>query len=537
MFRDVTAEAGLDFVHVNGARGKYWLVEEMGAGGAFFDYDGDGDMDLYLVQGGVFGEENTAYRNRLYRNDGFGRFADVSAGSGADIPGYGMGCAAADYDNDGDVDLYVTRVGADVLLANNGDGTFSDVTAEAGLGDGGFGAGAAFLDYDRDGHLDLYVARYTDWYPSREGVCFDSNGARDYCSPVVIDAPSHDRLYHSTGDGRFEDVTATAGIDRARGNGLGVLCSDFTGDGWVDIFVANDQTPAFLWVDQGDGTFIEDAAFRGCAFSSDGMAIAGMGVAAEDLDGDGDYDLVVTNIRDQSHLCLRNDGGFFEDVSHAWGLGGWSVRYTGFGIGLFDQDHDGRFDCFVGNGAVNRSPEPYEPGHPYAEPNQFVRRDASGRFYDASEEAGITHGLLGMSRGVILGDYDNDGDLDVLVTNNGGAVQLLRNEAAEGMAWTMLDLVPRGGGRHAINARVEIEAGGLRFHREVRPHTSYLVSNDPRVHVGLARAAVIDKLTVTWPDLSVEIWENVPVNRHLRLRQGESPRIESTPTQPGAGRT
>ncbi len=528
LFKNVTTQAGVDFVHVTGARDAYWLIEGIGSGGAFFDYDDDGDMDLYLVQSGVFGTDNLTYHNRLYRNNGQGAFEDATNGSNADVPGYGIGCVAADYDNDGDVDLYVTRIGSDVLLQNNGDGTFRDATAEAGLGDDGFSAGAAFLDYDRDGNLDLYVTRYVHWSPTREVECYDPNGVRDYCSPTVYDAASNDRLYHSTGDGRFEDVTGKAGIAASKGNGLGVVCSDFTGDGWVDIYVANDQTPAFFWVNQADGTFVEDAAMRGAAFSGEGLAIAGMGLVSEDLDGDADYDLVVANIQHQSHLCMRNEGGFFEDVSQAWGFGGWGVPYTAFGIGLFDQDHDGAWDLFLANGAVNRIQEPYRPGHPFAEPNQFARLGLDGRFHDMSDEAGLMDMPFGMSRGALLADYDNDGDIDVLVTNGDGRPELLRNENATRMAWTMLDLIPNTGNRNAINARVLAEAGGKRYRREVKPHAGYLASNDPRVHIGLADATVIDRVTVTWADQSVESWTQLPINRHLRMRQGASPQFESS---------
>ncbi|MCH8965122.1 MAG: CRTAC1 family protein, partial [Planctomycetes bacterium] len=485
IFSDVTEQANIHFRHVTGGKGSYWIPEEMGPGGAFFDYDGDGDLDLYLVQSGEIGTDNASHRNVLLRNDGAGRFEDVSEGSGADIPGYGMGCAAADYDNDGDVDLYVTRLGPDALLRNNGDGTFTDVTASAGIDNPGFGTCVAFFDYDRDGRLDIFISNYMDWAEHREQACYDAGGVRDFCNPKDYKAPAIDKLYHNVGDGRFEDVSVASGIAAVKGHSLGVLCSDFDGDGWLDIFVASDQTPGLLWINQKDGTFVEDGALRGCAFSSNGLAIAGMGVAAEDFDGDGDYDIIVTNIHDQPHLVLRNDGGYFEDVTHAWGLGGWGVPLTAFGIAVFDQNHDGLFDMFVGNGAVNRLNEPYFEGQPYAEPNQFVRLNAEGRFIDASTEIEEIGRIGGMSRSTIQGDYDNDGDVDVLVTNNGGAARLLRNENPAGGAWAMLDLIPQGGGRHALNARIELQAGGRTFHRELRPHVGYLGSNDPRIHVGL----------------------------------------------------
>ena len=548
IFAEVAEAMGLGFVHDPEAAGEYRLPEGVGSGVALLDYDDDGDPDLYFVQGGPLGGETAAGataadgpaapesaspRNRLYRNDGGTRFTDVSAGSGADIGGYGMGVAAADYDADGDVDLYVTRLGPNALLRNDG-GVFADVTAAAGVGDPGFGTGAAFLDYDRDGRLDLYVANYVDWSPSREHACYDPVGIRDYCGPLEYGAPLADRLYRGVGGGRFEDVTDAAGIAAERGNGLGVLCTDFDGDGWVDVFVANDQTPCFLWINQGDGTFLEDGTIRGCAFSADGMAIAGMGVTSEDIDGDGDFDLIVANIRDQSHLCLRNDEGFFADVSHAWGFGAWSVPHTGFGIDLFDQDHDGELDGFVANGAVNRWAEPFRSDNPFAEPNQFFRRDATGRFVDRSFEAAVALAVADMSRGLARGDIDGDGDLDLVVTNNRGPVRLLRNDNRSGLAWTILDLDPAGGARHAINARAEVHAGGRRFLTELRPNASYLSSHEPVVHLGLGSATRIDTLRIAWPDGARETWTALPVRERLRLRQGEAPGFDRvSPGVPG----
>jgi len=531
-FLDATILSGIDFVHVFGSPRAYQLPEQIGSGGAFLDYDNDGDMDLYLVQSGQLGIDEDRYKNRLYRNEGTGRFTDVSRGSGTDIGGYGMGCAAADYDRDGDVDLYVTRFGTSVMLANQGNGTFLDVTVTAGIPAPGFAASAAFFDFDNDAELDLYVTRYVDWSASREKTCFSSSGARDYCGPQSYDAPTSGRLYRNLGGGRFADVSASAGIESHEGNGLGVICNDFDGDGWVDVYVANDQTPAFLWKNLGDGTFREDAALAGAAFSADGIAIAGMGVVAEDLDEDGDYDLVVTNIRNQPHLCFRNDRGQFSDVTQIWGFGGWSVPFTGFGIALFDQDHDGRLDGIVANGAVNMHGEPYKPTDPYAEPNQFLRRDAQGRFYDASAEGGAALRVADVSRATLTADYDNDGDLDVVITRNGGPAQLLRNEQRSESAWIMLDLIPKGGGRNAINAKVEVLAGGHTYRREVRPHSGYLGSNDPRVHVGLGQATKIERLTVFWTDGSRETWPDISVNQHLTVRQGATPQASPKKNAP-----
>ncbi len=522
IYDDIAADAGVEFVHQPGAIGEFWLPEVMGAGGAILDYDGDGDYDIYVVQGGEIVGDNDRFRNKLFANDGLGRFTDVSAASGADVPGYGMGAWAADYDNDGDVDLFITRLGPNVLLRNNGDGTFTDVSDVAGVADERWGTGAAFFDFDRDGFLDLFVTNYVDWKPHIEPACYMPTGQRDYCTPETA-AASPGVLYHNLGDGRFEDVSAQAGISRTRGNGLGVLCSDFDGDGWVDVFVANDMTPGFFWHNKGDGTFEESGALRGCAYNGDGLAIAGMGVAAEDIDADGDFDLVVTNIGAQPHMCLDNEDGYFSDVSHSMGFGRWGVPYTGFGIALFDQNHDARLDGLVVNGAVNGRFTPQRAGNRYAQRNQFIRRDETGRFIDATEELGVPSDKFEISRGAYVVDIDNDGDLDMLVTNNRGPVQLLRNENQSGLSWVMLDLIPGNGNRHAINARVELEVGDRRILREVRPHESYLGTRDPRIHVGLADAQLIDRLTVRWSDGAVEEWVSLPVDRHLRLVQGHAP--------------
>lgn len=526
VFTDVTAESGLTFKHINGARGAFGLPELMGSGAAFFDFDNDGDLDVYLVQGGAMPGGDPASRNQLFENDGAGKFRNVSEGSGADVPGYGMGCSAADYDADGDVDLFVTRLGTSVLLRNEGGRSFVDVTALSGVRVEGFSSGSAFLDFDRDGLLDIFVLRYVDWTPQKERTCFARSGVRDYCGPLEYKSPGAAALFRNTGSGRFDDVSTASGIGLKRGNGLGVLATDFDGDGWVDIYAANDQTPAFLWMNQRDGTFLELASHWNCAFSSDGVAIAGMGTASEDFDGDGDFDLLVTNIRNQPHLCLRNDQNMFDDVSRALGLGAWSLPVTGFGVAIFDQDHDGVQDGYFANGAVNLPGAPRNARSPFSERSQFVRRDANGRFVDRTDTVGEVMATPRVSRTVIAGDYDNDGDLDLLVTNNDDSPQLLRNDQNSGHSWLMIELRASADGASVLNAKVQVIAGGRSFVRELRSHCGYLGSHDARVHFGLRAATVVEKLTVTWPDQSRETWTQVPVNKHIRLRREASPTVE-----------
>ncbi|HMB69966.1 MAG TPA: CRTAC1 family protein, partial [bacterium] len=511
-------EAGLDFRHENGAAGRYRLFEIMGSGGGFLDHDGDGDLDVFLVQCDPEGDATS----RLYRNDG-GRFADVTGATGADVPGAGMGCAAADWDRDGDTDLYVTRVGHDVALRNEGDGTFRDVTAEAGLGTSGFSSSAAFLDHDGDGWLDLYVVRYVDVAPGGEH-CSNAAGQRDYCNPTAHRATT-DVLYRNRGDGTFEDVSGRAGIAGSAGYGLALCCHDFDGDGDVDVYVANDQSPAFLWVNAGDGTFREDALVAGCAYNDDGAAIAGMGTATGDLDDDGDLDLLVTNIREEPSLFLRNDGGSFADHGWSWGSPGWLRPHTGFGLAFLDQDLDGALDLFVANGSVVAVPSPLAVGSGYRQPNQFLRRDASGRFVDAGAELTDAIRAPAVSRGVALGDWDDDGDPDLLVTRNGDRPQLLRNDGTG--HWLGVAAVESEGSAPAVNARVTLETAGTRQVRESIPQQSYLCSSDPRVHFGLGRHARVDRIVVTWPDGATEAWGPRDADRYVRLVRGTGEPVTS----------
>ena len=522
VFTDVAGQLGLHFTHDNAARGNYYLPEEMGPGAAFLDYDNDGDLDIFVTGGGAIVDDGPTQSCRLFRNDS-GRFSDVTEIANAGVAGPAYGVACADYDDDGDVDIFISRLGPNALLRNEGNGRFVEVAQELGLADDGFGASAAFLDYDRDGRLDLYVANYVRWTEGAETPCYTILGIQDYCNPQVYNAPSSDKLYRNLGDGLFEDVSDTAGIGSEAGNGLGVLVSDFDGDGWPDIYVANDQTPAFLWHNNGDGTFDNRALLAGCAYDARGVAISVMGVAGADIDGDGDIDLIVANIHDQMNLVLRNDGGIFQDVSSFMGMAAWSIPSTAFGVVIFDQDHDGRIDGFFANGDVNLSTNPQSSTSPYAQPDQFVRFDGT-RFVDVSAASGMT--LIDVGRAVAKGDYDNDGYLDLLVTNNGGPLRLLRNNNSNANAWLIVDARTGPSERAAIGAQVRATVGHRTFVREIRPQHSYLSSSDPRAHFGLASASRVDRLVVDWVDGTQSVLVDLDVNQVLVIRQKTPAGIE-----------
>ena len=528
IFVERASEAGLDFVHRNGAAGDYNYPELLVGGGALLDVDDDGFLDVYLVQSGPVpgsGPGNAGVSpasasgsppgNRLYRNLGDGTFEDATEAAGVGDTGYGAGATAADYDRDGFVDLYVLNVGANRLYRNLGDGAFEDTTERAGVGDALWSSSAVFLDYDGDLDLDLFVANYVVWSAGRERPCLGPNGLRNYCNPAEY-PPAPDTLYRNEGNGRFVDVSEVAGIRSVAGPGLGVVAGDFDFDGLVDLYVANDQAVNHLWLNQGDGTFREDALARGAALNELGQPEAGMGVAVADPDGDGDIDLFLTHLSGETNTFYRNDGdGFFLDATDELRLGGVSQAYTGFGTSWFDYDGDGVLDLFIANGQVT-------PGDTaafdYREPNQLLRGLDSGRYEDVSVRAGAALGLLEVSRGAAFGDLDNDGDVDIVVVNNEGPARLLRNEVGNAAPWLIVDLC--GGGildRSAIGSRVTVRAGGRSWTRDVRPAQSFASANDPRVHFGLGDAERVDRLEVRWPSGEVTEETDLEVNRILRL--------------------
>jgi enediyne biosynthesis protein E4 len=523
-FEDIADRAGIRFIHRSGHRDKFYLPEIMGGGAALVDVDNDGYLDLYLVQSGnLFSPAEKPPGNRLYRNRGNGTFEDVTAGSGADVPGYGMGVAAGDFDNDGNVDLYVTNFGANVLLKGDGHGHFTDVTAKAGVASGGWSTSAAFLDYDNDGFLDLFVVHYLNWQPSAEVECYSLSGVPDYCSPRTYDLPSAATLYHNNGNGTFTDVTDRAGLRAAVGNGLGVVAGDVNGDGLVDVFVANDGTPNHLWINKGNGRFEDAALVMGCALDLDGRPKAGMGTHLADVDGDGAPDLLVVNLDGESDSFYRNEKTFFRDDTAAVGLRAVSRPFTRFGAAMLDFDNDGFLDIFEANGRVGRQSELYS-ADPYAEPNLLFRGIAGPRFEEVKPRGGTAPPLIATSRAAAFGDIDNDGGIDIVVVNRDASPYVLHNVVASRGHWVMFRVLDEHG-RDAIGAELTMTVGSRPVHRDVRMAYSYLASNDPRVHVGLGNETIVRDVTVQWPDGARQQFGNfnadrvVVVKRNAGLRQ------------------
>ena len=527
-FVDVTKEAGIDFRHVNGAEGDYHLPETLGAGGAFFDADNDGDLDIYLVNSGYWPGSASAAQNHaaLYQNNGDGTFTDITAAAGVGNRGnYGQGVACADYDNDGDTELYVTNFGPDVLYRNNGDGTFTDITAHAGISDAAWSSSACFLDYDRDGHLDLFVVSYLDY--SRDAVYLPcgENETRTYCHPSLFEG-APDKLYRNNGDGTFTDVSQEAGVGNIggmfHGKGLGVVSADFNNDGAPDLYVANDDTRNDFFYNNGDGTFSEISLLAGCAYSFNGVAQAGMGIAAGDYNGDGALDIFVTNLSYETNALYRNNGdGTFTDVIYEARLGKESYLYVGFGTGFLDADNDGWLDLFVANGHIIDNIAETHDVLTYAQPNQLFRNKGDGTFQEISETAGPYFQRAQVSRGSIFGDYDNDGDVDILVTQSNGFATLLRNEHGNKQNWLRIKPVGTISNRDGIGARVLL----TQQIRDVNPCASYLSSHDARLHFGLGENTNVNRLEIRWPSGVVDVYENLPVNQeHVLIESSDNSR-------------
>ena len=522
-FVERALEAGLDSVNDPGPEGSFFMPQSMGNGAALIDFDQDGRLDLYLLNGA--GPASTSV-NRLWHQEADGRFRDVSAGSGVDVAGFGSGVAVGDVTNDGLPDLFVSEYGGLRLFVNDGGGRFHDATADSGLAGRGWGSSSSFVDYDRDGWLDLVVANYVVY--DAGSICYAQDGTRDFCAPAEFPSASV-TLFRNTGRGptpHFEDVSAASGLAALPGAGLGVLCADFDGDGWDDIFVANDQQPNRLWINRHDGTFVDEAVLRGVALTVIGATAANMGVAWGDVDADGLSDLFVTHLEMETHtLWKQGPRGAFLDQSAAAGLVG-AERSTGFGTVLADFDLDGDLDLAWVNGRVFSGPPAPAGAVPpfwlrYAQPNSLAENDGTGRFRSVAATNGAFCGRPNVARPLCAGDIDNDGDVDLVAGTTAGRVLLLENVAPRHGHWLTVRAIDPALQRDAIGAVVTVTAGGKTWQRHLQPGSSYLSSHDPRAHFGIGETETIDTLEVLWPDGTRERFPGGSVDRGIVVRRGE----------------
>ena len=522
-FTDVTASANIAFTNVNGASPEKHLPETMGSGGAFVDLDSDGWVDIVLGDGGSIADPQAARRAqpRVLRNRRNGTFEDVTARSGIRQHEYGMGVCAGDFDNDGHVDLYLTGVGGNRLYRNRGDFTFEDVTASAGVAGGGWSTSCAFADLDGDGDLDLFVTRYVD-LSGPEPFCGDERAKRrGYCHPLAF-PPMSNLVFRNDGNGHFTDVSESTGIAKYRSNGLGVVISDLDGNGFPDVFVANDSLPNFLFVNEGGWQFSEGALQQGVSVADDGKARAGMGVDTGDYDGDGLPDLIVTNLDFEMTSVFRNLGKrLFAYASRESGIGLPTRPYVGFGVLMLDYDNDTRLDIAVVNGHVMDDTAQFRQGSTHAQPNLLFHNEDGRHFRPAGRLPTSGNTPDKVSRGLAAADFDNDGDLDLLVTNNGDRVDLLRNDGGNARHALLIQLVAKKSAPNGIGARVIATVGPRTLVREVKAGSSYLSQSDTRVHIGLDHAAAAERLEVRWPAGSTEVFSNVAANQILTIREGD----------------
>ena len=550
-FVDVAARAGIHFTLTSGGPEKRYIIEAKGGGGvAWIDYNNDGFPDLFLVNGCTFElwRQNRCPPSRLYRNNGDGTFTDVSAGSGLTHTGWGMGVCVGDYDNDGYDDLYVTYYGGNVLYHNNGNGTFTDVTARAGAGGHGWGMGCAFGDYDNDGFLDLYVANYVDVdinhlaAPGSAPNC-TYRGIATFCGPRGLPG-GRDVLFHNNGNGTFTDVTEKAGIDRNSYYGLGVVWGDYDKDGREDIYVANDSTPSSLYHNNGDGTFTDVGVQAGVAYSEEGQEQAGMGTDFSDYDNDGWPDLIKGNFSDDyNNLYHNNRDGTFTDLAYPAGIGDITWLFTTFGAKFLDYDNDGWKDILFADGQVFPQIDRYKTGITYAERSLLFHNlgpvtakvaGSSVRFEEVGLRSGPGLALRKVSRGLAVADYDNDGDLEMAVTNMNDSPELLRHEQKNPNHSILVRTIGTRSNRDGLGAKVTVVSGGLTQYDEVRSGGSYLSSSDLRLHFGLGSAAAVERLEVRWPSGQVDAMTNLPVDCILTVREGAGLVASSPFRRPGA---
>ncbi len=521
-FTEVTEKSGVTFRHEDGRSYKKYFVETLGSGVALFDYDNDDDVDIYFVNGTNLDLSDTVRdaMNRLYRNDGTGYFVDVTEASGVGDRGYGAGVCVGDYDNDGWLDLYVTNFSSNVLYRNNGNGTFTDRTAEAGVQVLDWSAGCAFADVDADGDVDLYVANYVNFSVETHTPC-RVNGILVYCSPRVYDGVK-DIFFRNNGNGTFTDDTRNAGFDNFAARGLGVTFADYDADGDTDLYVANDADANFLYNNDGSGRFQEQSQFAGVALSEHGLVENGMGVAFGDYDNDTWLDLVVTNFQHQTNTLYHSDKGeFFTDRTYASGTGNISLPYLAWGVNFFDFDHDGFQDIFIANGHIHDNVTLIDNSTTYGQPNHLFWNKGDGTFIDVTTESGSGLALQRSSRGSAVGDLDNDGALDLVVSNVGEGVDILWNDGGHRSGnWINLKLIGTVSNRAAIGARALIKAGEHTQVREVRSGSSYLSQNDLRIHFGVGTQERVE-LEIRWQSGTVQKFSEVPVNRFLKIVEGD----------------
>ena len=498
-FRESSAEWGLEFRHHHGGSGRRFMQETTAGGLILFDFDLDGDVDVFFVDGGRLpGYDGEPPRSQLFRNEGGGSFIDFTLRSGIEIDSYGFGGTAGDIDGDGDPDLYLTAYGPNYLFRNNGDGTFDEVTTAANVGGDYYSASAAFADTDRDGDLDLYVVNYLDYPIEDPKVCKDLKmGIVAFCHPTLFPG-EHDRFYRNRGDGTFDDATEAVGLGSANGNGLGLAFADFDNDLWPDLYVANDSTPNFLFGNRGDGTFEDQSLISGTAYGDRVVPEAGMGVAVADVDGNGFLDLFVTNYALETNALYRNFGsGLFADARHLYGIAEPSIIMLGFGATFADFDHDGALDLAIANGHIQDNIEIIHPGLSYRQRNQILLNDGSGRFLECLD-CGLQ--LERVSRALATGDLDRDGDLDLVIVNANDMAEVYENSGSPPGNWLQLDLVGPSGSADAIGARLTLTTGDKKQTREIHTASSFQSQSEMTTHYGLGDASTIDNLEIAWPN-------------------------------------